>query len=89
MWLSWKKTTVTEVMKMTAKQKLDLADTILAAVKTNLLDATTGELKPLPDLGGVSATIQAVMAALIAAGVTIPVEVQKAIDGLVAVLAIV
>lgn len=74
---------------MTARQKLELVRSVMAAIETNLLDPTTGNLKPLPDLSGFSATIQAVLASLTAAGVVIPPDVDKAIAGLVAVLAIV
>ena len=73
---------------MNAGQKLALVEAIIAAIKANLLDAA-GNLKPLPDLAGFSATIQAVMAALVTAGVAIPADVDKAVAGLVAVLAIV
>lgn len=73
---------------MNAGQKLALVEAIIAAIKTNLV-ATDGTLKPLPDLVGVSGTIESVVAAITASGLVIPPDVQKVIAGLVAVLAIV
>jgi hypothetical protein len=73
---------------VTLKQKIDLIKAILAAVESNLLNATTGALNPF-SLEELSLAVEQSIAAITADGVVLPANVQKALAGLVAVLAIV
>lgn len=71
---------------MTYKDKLELAKDVLTAVEADLLDATTGEFKPQPDIKDDVAVAEAVVAAYKAHGGVVNPTADKAMAAIAALV---
>lgn len=71
---------------MTVKNICESLKAIASSIETNLLDPTTGGLKPQPDLVDDSKVLSDVETALVANGVVLSSQEQTIISGAIALL---